>query len=136
MSRNKVPQFLSVPIELHFNLNLTSGAKSLFSIFYLFHNSDKGCYAANHYLSRMTGLDERSITRNIKLLEELKYIIVKNKKSTSKRRIFMNNYKEIYFSAAEKIYSNNRSPEKFNSEEYKILFTEALNNYINKNLEV
>jgi len=48
----------------------------------------------------------------------------------------MNNYKEIYFSAAEKIYSNNRSPEKFNSEEYKILFTEALNNYINKNLEV
>jgi len=125
------PDFLTMPKEIYFNLNLPDGAFKLFSVFNLYQNSESGCYASNFYLSKVVGMDERSITRNISILEKWFYIKIENKKSPTKRRIFINSkYKEIYDKPVKEVWEMRKSVEKFNSKKIKEIFINARENIL------
>lgn len=130
---SKRPEFCSIPMELFFNPNIPDGALRLFCIFYLYKSSPTGCYASNAYLSKLTGIDERSVTRNIRVLEQWRYIKIINKKSIRNRRIFIDpDYKTIYRQAVDTVYQQRRDLSKFDKKKQKELFINSLKNYIEK----
>lgn len=121
----KRPNFLGVPLEIFLNMNISDGGRRLFAVFLLYKNSKHGCWATNNYLSRMTALDQRSVSRAIAVLEKWGYIEVKNKKSTSLRRIFIADYEKKYKEVADKIYEMRKNIDKFDVLVYNKMFLEA-----------
>lgn len=123
------PLYLSIPTSLILNTNIPESAKILFGVFNLYKNKI-GCWANNSFLATLTGVEERTISRNISILEEWLYIKVENKSNTTKRKILMNNYEEIYKEISDKIYNSRKNPDKLKGKEYREKFFEERNKYL------
>lgn len=123
------PQYLCIPTSLILNTNIPEGAKILFGIFKLYENNKNGCFATNSFLSTLIGLSERTISRNLSILEEWGYVKIENKSNTTKRKVFIDNYEDIYKEIADKIYNNRRYANRIKGKEYRNAFLEARDKY-------
>lgn len=123
---SKRPKILCCPTELLFNPNIPESAKSLFGIFYLYKNKES-CWANNAFLGLMACQEERTVTRNIKILNDWGYIKILNQGKTNKRRIKINNYEYIYSEISDFIYNNRRNPDKLGMKKIKEMFIDARN---------
>lgn len=126
------PNELTIPIELIMNPNIPESCKTLFGIFNLYKNKTNGCWASNSFLFSILRHNERTITRNIKILSDWGYIKITNKNKSNKRRIFICNFKSIYGKFCNKIYDTRRNPEKIDNEFVKAEFLRLRNEYFEK----
>ena len=127
------PGLLTIPIELVMNPNIPESSKTLFGVFNLYKNKTGGCWASNSFLFSILRHNERTITRNIKILSDWHYIKIENKNRSNKRRIFICDYMAIYGDICDKIYDTRRNPEKLDNEFVKSEFLRLKNEFIKKN---
>lgn len=80
--------YTKIPVDVKSNKNLNSNAKLLYGDISLLSHKKGYCYASNKVLSNMLGVSKRTITRYLKQLEELGFIIIKLEKN-NQRKIYL-----------------------------------------------
>ena len=89
MAKPKVVPFAQVPLEVLYNAELSTSARTLYAIVLSKVNKEGYCYATNETLAEWLGTTERTVRRNLK---ELKVnLLVKTFNEGLSRKIYPQN---------------------------------------------
>ena len=70
MSKPKVQPFAQVPLEVLYNTELSTAARTHYAIILSKVNKEGYCYATNETLANWLGTTERTVGRNLKELKK------------------------------------------------------------------
>lgn len=74
MSKPKVQPFAQVPLEVLYNTELSTAARTLYAIILSKVNKEGYCYATNETLANWLGTTERTVGRNLKELKDVELV--------------------------------------------------------------
>lgn len=93
MTKPKVQPFAQVPLEVLYNTELSTAARTLYAIVLSKVNKEGYCYATNETLANWLGTTERTVGRNLKELKDVE--LVKTFYTGLSRKIYPQNKVEI-----------------------------------------